>query len=51
MKVLINLWLDGCYDTEEEMKEALIPFIEEQLDFSSSSVKVLEIEGEKIANT
>lgn len=38
--------MDG-YDSEEEMREACIEFIREQLDFSASSVKILEIEGEK----
>lgn len=41
-KFLIELYLDG-YDTEDEMIEACKEFIEEQLDFSASSVKVLEV--------
>lgn len=40
MKFLIDLSMDG-YDSEEEEKEACIAFIEEQLDFSASSVKIL----------
>jgi len=40
MKFLIELDMDG-YDTEKEMKEACIVFIEEQLDFTASSVKIL----------
>ena len=41
MKFIVDLWLDG-YDTEEEMKEACIKFIEDQLDMTASSVKVME---------
>jgi hypothetical protein len=41
MRFVIDLWLDG-YNTEEEMVEACKEFIEEQLDFSASSVKILE---------
>jgi len=40
MKFLIDLNMDG-YDSEEEEKEACIVFIKEQLDFSTSSVKIL----------
>lgn len=46
MKMLIDLWMDG-YETEEEHKKACIAFVEEQLDFAGSSVKIVEIEGEK----
>ena len=38
-KYLVELWLDG-YDTDEEREAAELVFIEEQLDFSASSVKV-----------
>lgn len=41
MKFLIDLWLD-CYDTEEEMEAACIAFIEDSLDNSASSIKVLK---------
>lgn len=40
MKFLIELDMDG-YETQKEMKDACIVFIEEQLDFSASSVKIL----------
>lgn len=46
MKVLIDIWLDG-YTTPEEHKRACLEFIEAQLDFSGSSVKVLWVENEK----
>jgi hypothetical protein len=38
-KFIVDLWLDG-YDSEEEMADACVQFIMEQLDFSGSSVKV-----------
>jgi hypothetical protein len=41
MRFIVDLWLDG-YDTEEEMKSACKVFIDEQLDFSGSSVQVFE---------
>lgn len=41
MKFVIDLHLDG-YDTEEEEEAACIAFIEEQLDFTASSVKVIK---------
>ena len=41
-KYLVELSLDG-YETEEEEKAACLVFIEEQLDFSASSVKVTEL--------
>ena len=47
MKFLINLSLDG-YETEEEMKEACIVFIEEQLNMTASCIKVLEVDGIKV---
>jgi hypothetical protein len=40
MKFLINLEMDG-YESEKEELEACRCFIEEQLDFSGSSVHVL----------
>lgn len=42
MKFIVDLWLDGVSDDEnsEEMEEACLEFIEEQLNFSASSVKV-----------
>ena len=40
-KFLIQLNMDG-YETEEEELEACKSYIEEQLDFSASSVKILE---------
>jgi hypothetical protein len=45
-KFIIELSMDG-YETEEEEIEACKEFIKEQLDFSASSVKILEtIKGE-----
>jgi hypothetical protein len=40
MKFLINLELDG-YEDEKSHEKACRAFIEEQLDFSGSSVKIL----------
>lgn len=42
MKFIIDLRLDGISEDEDskEMEEACLEFIEEQLDFSVSSVKV-----------
>jgi hypothetical protein len=48
MKMLIELHLDGC-DTEQEHKKSCVEFVEEQLDFAASSVKILwveKVEGE-----
>lgn len=39
-RFVIDLWLDG-YESEEEMKAACKVFIEDQLDFSASSVKIM----------
>ena len=44
-KYLVELWLDG-YDNEEEREAAEKQFIEEQLDFSASSVKVTKVKDE-----
>ncbi len=44
MEFIVDLWLDG-YETEEEMEEACIEFIYNQLNFASSSVKVSKLEG------
>lgn len=41
-KFLIELYLDG-YETEEEMIEACKEFIVDQLNFTASSVKILEV--------
>lgn len=42
-KYLLDLWLDG-YNSEEEEKKACDEFIQDQLDFSASSVHVEHIE-------
>lgn len=42
-KFLVELVLDG-YETEKEMEDACLEFIEEQLNFSASSVKVTKVE-------
>lgn len=41
-KYLIDLWLDG-YETEEEREPAQREWIEEQLNFTASSVKLLDL--------
>ena len=41
MKFIVELSLDG-YETEKEEELACIEFIEEQLNITSSSVKVIE---------
>lgn len=41
-KFLIELSMDG-YDSEDEMIEACIEFIHEQLNFAASSVTVLKV--------
>jgi len=43
MKMLIEFYLDG-YETEKEMKAACIEYVEEQLNMSASSIKVLWVE-------
>ena len=40
MKMLIEIWLDG-YNTEKEMESACIEFVEEQLNMTASSIKIL----------
>jgi hypothetical protein len=42
MKFIVDLWLDGVSDDEnsKEMEEACLEFIEEQLNFSASSLRV-----------
>ena len=47
MKFIVDLTLDG-YDTDEEMKEACLEFIYEQLDFAASRVKVEELKEEPV---
>lgn len=42
-KFIVDLWLDG-YETEEEMISACEEFIYEQLNMTSSSVKIKLIE-------
>lgn len=41
-RFVIDLWLDG-YEDEKEQIEACKEFIEEQLDFSASSVKIIKV--------
>jgi hypothetical protein len=38
-KFIVELWLDG-YDTEEDMIDACMEFIYEQLNFTASHVEV-----------
>jgi len=40
MKFLIDLWMDG-YDSDEDEEAGCREFIDEQLDFTASSVKIL----------
>ena len=42
MKFIVDLWLDGVSDDEnsKEMEEACLEFIEEQLNFSASSLSI-----------
>ena len=46
-KFIVELFLDG-YDTQEEQEAACLEFIEEQLNFSASSVKVTPIKEENL---
>jgi hypothetical protein len=41
-KFIVDLWLDG-YESEEEMALACEEFIEDQLNFTASFVKVTRI--------
>lgn len=45
-KFIVELWLDG-YETKKEHDEACIEFIEEQLNMTASSVKVIQIENDE----
>lgn len=40
MKILIELYLDG-YTDEKQRREACLEFVEEQLNMTASSVKIL----------
>lgn len=42
-KFIVELELDG-YESEEDMKQACLEFIQEQLDFSGSYVRVEKYE-------
>lgn len=44
-KYLVELYLDG-YESDIEREAAELAFIEEQLDFSASSVKVTKVNDE-----
>ncbi len=49
MKILLEFYMDG-YNTELEMKEAAMQYIDEQLDSTATSVKILwaeTVKGEK----
>lgn len=41
-KFIVDLWLDG-YETEEESNAAAKEFIDDQLNFSGSSVQIQEV--------
>lgn len=40
-RFVIDLWLDG-YEDDEEMARACEEFIQEQLDFAGSGVKIVK---------
>ena len=40
-RFIIEVWMDG-YDSKEEMEEACVTWIEEQLDSSGTSVKIIK---------
>jgi hypothetical protein len=40
-RITIDLWLDG-YNTDEEMFEACIEFVRDQLDGTASSVTIVD---------
>lgn len=42
MILIVDLWMDG-YDSEEEMNKACREFIEEQLNNTATSVRVIEM--------
>lgn len=42
-KFIVELWIDG-YESEEEMNDACLQFIKEQLDFTASSVTITPID-------
>ena len=44
-KFLVDLWLDG-YNSEKEMSKACKTFIDDQLDFAASDVKIEDFEKE-----
>lgn len=42
MKILIDFWLDGYgYEDEEERRKACLEFVEEQLNTTTSGIKIL----------
>ena len=42
MKFIVDLWLDG-YLTTQETEKACVQFMEDQLDFAGSSVKITKL--------
>lgn len=46
-KFVVDLCLDG-YNSQEEMEEACMTFMEEQLDFSASSVNIVKLKDYEI---
>jgi hypothetical protein len=46
MKMLIEFWMDG-YDTPEEMREACMDYVKEELDMTASSIEILWAESAK----
>jgi hypothetical protein len=42
MKFLVDLSLDG-YDSQDEMEKACLEFLEDQLNFAGSSVRVKKL--------
>lgn len=39
---LVDIWLDG-YDSDEEMEAAAVEFLDDQLNFCGSSVKITQV--------
>ena len=48
MKILIDFYMDGSEEETEEGRQAIAEGIEEMLDLTAGSVKVLEIDGKKV---
>lgn len=47
MKILIDFWVDG-YDTEEEMEKACLGYLDDTLNGTATSLKILDLNNEKL---